>query len=141
YNSRLDELQASFLRLFLEHVDEWNRLRREAVARYAELGLGELCELPEPDAGHVYHMFVCRSPERDRIRAALSDAGIACAVYYATPLHRQPALRFLGAEDGSFPETERASAENFALPLWAGIDAATQERVVDAVRAAAPVMR
>jgi len=141
YNSRLDELQASFLRLFLEHVDEWNRLRREAVARYAELGLGELCELPEPDAGHVYHMFVCRSPERDRIRAALSDAGIACAVYYATPLHRQPALRFLDAEDGSFPETERASAENFALPLWAGIDAATQERVVDAVRAAAPVMR
>ena len=141
YNSRLDELQASFLRLFLEHVDEWNRLRREAVARYAELGLGELCELPEPDPGHVYHMFVCRSPERDRICAALSDAGIACAVYYATPLHRQPALRFLGAEDGSFPETERASAENFALPLWAGIDAATQERVVDAVRAAAPVMR
>ena len=141
YNSRLDELQASFLRLFLEHVDEWNRLRREAVARYAELGLGELCELPEPDAGHVYHMFVCRSPERDRICAALSDAGIACAVYYATPLHRQPALRFLGAEGGSLPETERASAENFALPLWAGIDAATQERVVDAVRAAAPVMR
>jgi dTDP-4-amino-4,6-dideoxygalactose transaminase len=141
YNSRLDELQASFLRLFLEHIGEWNRLRREAAARYAELGLGELCELPEDDPGHVYHMFVCRSAERDRIRAALSDAGIGCAVYYATPLHLQPALRFLGTEAGSLPETERASAENFALPLWAGIDAATQERVVDAVRAAAPVAR
>ena len=86
-------------------------------------------------------MFVCRSPERDRIRAALSDAGIGCAIYYATPLHLQPALRFLGGDAGSFPETDRASAENFALPLWAGIDAATQERVVDAVRAAAPVAR
>src|SRR6266446_5836323 len=71
YNSRLDELQASFLRLFLIHLDEWNRGRREAAARYAELGLGELVELPLDEDGHIYHLFVCRSPERDRIRAAL----------------------------------------------------------------------
>ncbi len=71
YNSRLDELQASFLRIFLTQLDEWNRGRREAAARYAELGLGELVELPQDEAGHIYHLFVCRSPERDRIRAAL----------------------------------------------------------------------
>jgi dTDP-4-amino-4,6-dideoxygalactose transaminase len=141
YNSRLDELQAAFLRLFLEHIDEWNRLRREGAARYVELGVGELCEPPEDDPGHVYHLFACRSPERDRIREALAEAGIATGVYYTTPMHLQPALRFLGYEEGSLPETERAAAENFSLPLWAGIDAATQERVVDAVRSAAAVTR
>jgi dTDP-4-amino-4,6-dideoxygalactose transaminase len=141
YNSRLDELQASFLRLFLEHVDEWNRLRREAAARYVELGIDGYCEPPEDDAGHVYHLFVCRSPERDRITAALKEAGVGTATYYVVPLHLQPALRFLGYEPGSLPETEKAAQENFSLPLWAGIDAATQERVVDAVRAAAPISR
>src|SRR4029079_14846430 len=60
YNSRLDEMQAAVLRLFLGHIDEWNRLRREAAARYEELGLGELCELPPDEAGHVYHMYVVR---------------------------------------------------------------------------------
>jgi dTDP-4-amino-4,6-dideoxygalactose transaminase len=139
YNSRLDELQAAFLRLFLGHIDEWNRLRREAAARYVELGIGELCEPPEDEPGHVYHLFVCRSSERDRIRAALQDAGIGTATYYTTPLHLQPALRYLGYDAGSLPETERAAQENFSLPLWAGIDAVTQERVVDAVRAAVPV--
>ncbi len=141
YNSRLDELQATFLRLFLEHVGEWNRLRREAAARYHELGIAELCEPPEDELGHVYHLFVCRSPERDRIRAALTDAGVASGVYYTTPLHLQPALRFLGYAEGSLPETEKAARENFSLPLWAGIDAATQERVIEAARAAAPVAR
>jgi len=139
YNSRLDELQAAFLRVFLEHLDEWTRGRREAAARYAELGLGELVDLPEDEPGHVYHLFVCRSPDRDRIRAALRDAEIASATYYTTPLHLQPALRFVGYEPGSLPETERAATENFSVPLWPGIDAAVQERVVDVVRSAVGV--
>jgi dTDP-4-amino-4,6-dideoxygalactose transaminase len=141
YNSRLDELQAAFLRVFLEHLDEWTRGRREAAARYAELGLGELVELPEDEPGHVYHLFVSRSPERDRIREALAAAEIASATYYVTPLHLQPALRFLGYEPGSLPETERAAAENFSVPLWPGIAPEIQERVVETVRSAvgAPV--
>jgi dTDP-4-amino-4,6-dideoxygalactose transaminase len=87
----------------------------------------------------VYHLFVCRSPERDRIRTALQEAEIGTAVYYATPSHLQPALRHLGYEPGSLPETERVARENFSVPLWAGIDAATQERVVEVVRSAAAV--
>jgi len=140
-NSRLDEVQAAVLRIFLAKLDEWTRLRREAAARYAELGLGELVELPEDEPGHVYHLFVCRSTERDRIRAALTDAGIGNAQYYLPPLHLQPAMRYLGWAAGSLPETERAAAENFSVPLWAGISAEQQERVVEAVRAAvgAPV--
>jgi dTDP-4-amino-4,6-dideoxygalactose transaminase len=136
YNSRLDELQAAFLRVFLQHLDDWTRGRREAAARYAELGLGELVELPQDEPGHVYHLFVCRSPDRDRVRAALSEAEIASAVYYTTPLHLQPALRFLGHSEGTLPETERAARENFSVPLWPGMDPAIQERVVEVVRSA-----
>jgi dTDP-4-amino-4,6-dideoxygalactose transaminase len=136
YNSRLDELQAAFLRVFLAQLPEWTAGRREAAARYAELGLGDLVDLPYDDERHVYHLFVCRSQERDRIRAALGEAGIASATYYSTPLHLQPALRFLGYGEGAFPQTEQAARENFSLPLWPGIPAEVQAQVVDAVRAA-----
>jgi dTDP-4-amino-4,6-dideoxygalactose transaminase len=139
YNSRLDEVQAAALRIFLRHLDEWTRLRREAAERYRELGLGELVELPEDEPGHVYHLVVCRSPQRDRIRAALAEDGIATAEYYLPPLHLQPALSYLGYREGDLPVTEQLARENFSVPLWAGIDAATQEFVVDAVRAAGPV--
>ena len=138
-NSRLDEVQAAMLRLFLTHLDRWNAQRREAAARYAELGLGELCELPFDEPGHVYHMYVVRTTERDDISAALREAEVDHAAYYVTPLHLQPAFRHLGWAEGSLPETERAARENLALPLWAGIDRATQTRVVDAVRTAATV--
>jgi len=138
YNSRLDELQAAFLRIFLPELAGWNEARRAAAARYAELGLGELVELPQDEPGHVYHLFVCRSRERDAIRTALAEAGIASATYYTTPLHLQPSLRYLGYERGSLPATEQAGAENFSLPLWPGIPAEAQERVVDVVRSAVP---
>jgi dTDP-4-amino-4,6-dideoxygalactose transaminase len=138
-NSRLDAIQAAALRVFLPHLAEWNAGRREGAARYRELGLGDVVELPCDDAGHVFHMYVVRSADRDRIVGGLRDAGISCAAYYATPLHLQPAMRYLGYERGSLPETERASAENLALPLWGGIGADVQERVVDAVRAAVGV--
>ena len=142
-NSRLDALQAAMLRISLPHLDGWNASRREGAARYAELGLGDAAELPVDEAGHVYHMYVVRTPDRARIAAALKEREIACASYYVTPLHLQPALRYLGYEAGSLPETEKASAENLALPLWGGITADVQERVVEAVLGAvvAPAAR
>ncbi|MDX6482946.1 MAG: hypothetical protein QOE95_717, partial [Gaiellaceae bacterium] len=91
---------------------------------------------PEDDAAHVYHLYVSRSPERDSIVAALRDSDIGCATYYLTPLHLQPALSYLGYREGSFPETERLARENFSVPIWAGISAEQQERVVETVRAA-----
>ena len=139
YNSRLDELQAAVLRLLLEELDGWNRARREAAARYEELGLVELCELPADEPGHVYHMYVVRSPERQRLHEALAAADVGHASYYVTPLHLQPALRYLGWREGSLPETEKAAAENLALPMWAGIPRETQERVVSVIRDAAAV--
>jgi dTDP-4-amino-4,6-dideoxygalactose transaminase len=141
YNSRLDALQAAMLRVFLPHLDDWNRQRREAAARYAELGLGELVELPVDEAGHVYHVYCVRSPERDRLAEALRAASIGFASYYEPPLHLQPALRYLGYGEGDFPETERAARENLCLPLWAGIREEQQAEVVGVLRRAAKLVR
>jgi dTDP-4-amino-4,6-dideoxygalactose transaminase len=135
YNSRLDAMQASFLRIFLRHIDEWNAQRREAAARYTEM-LDGLVETPVDDDGHVYHMYCVRSPERDRIAAALQDADIGFAIYYQPPLHLQPALRYLGYSQGDFPETEKASLENLCLPLWAGITEEQQSEVVSVLKRA-----
>jgi dTDP-4-amino-4,6-dideoxygalactose transaminase len=140
YNSRLDEIHAAALRIFLPHLDEWTALRREAAERYREL-MGEIVTVPEDEPGHVYHLFVSRSSERDRLVEALREAEIGCATYYLPPLHLQPALSYLGYADGSLPETEKLARENFSVPLWAGIGPDQQERVVEVVRAAvgAPV--
>jgi dTDP-4-amino-4,6-dideoxygalactose transaminase len=139
YNSRLDELQAAGLRIFLRRLDEWTRARREAAARYRDLGIDELVEPPADEPGHVYHLFVCRSPDRDRIAEALAGESIGHATYYDPPLHLQPAMRHLGYEPGSLPVTERAARENISLPLWPGITPEQQERVVEVVRQAARV--
>ena len=138
-NSRLDAIQAAALRVFLPHLPSWNAARREAAARYAELGLGDAVELPTDEAGHVYHLFVTRSPDRDAISARLKEAGVASAAYYVTPSHLQPAMAYLGYKPGSLPETERAAAENLALPMWGGIGPEAQELVVETVLAAARV--
>jgi dTDP-4-amino-4,6-dideoxygalactose transaminase len=134
-NSRLDEIQAAVLRIFLRELDSWTVLRREAAERYRKLGRGDACEVPADQPGHVYLLFVSRAPQRDEIRADLTEAGIGSADYYEPPLHLQPALRYLGWSAGDLPETERAASENFSVPLWAGISAEQQERVVDTVRA------
>jgi dTDP-4-amino-4,6-dideoxygalactose transaminase len=136
YNSRLDELQAAALRLFLEQLDEWNVGRREAAARYAELGLGELCELPADEPGHVYYLYAVRMRERARVIAALESADIGHAAYYTTALHLQPAFASLGYREGSLPETERAGREVLALPIWPSITPEQQQEVVETIRAA-----
>ncbi len=139
YNSRLDALQASFLRIFLPHLDGWNAQRREAAARYTEL-LAGLVETPDDDPGHVYHMYCVRSQERDRLAAALEAADIGFAVYYSPPLHLQPALAYLGYSEGDFPETEKASRENLCLPLWAGITEEQQTEVVSVLKSASELV-
>jgi dTDP-4-amino-4,6-dideoxygalactose transaminase len=139
YNSRLDAVQASFLRIFLRHLGAWNELRREAAERYREL-LDGVVDVPQDEPGHVYHMFCVRSPERDKLAAALEQADIGFAVYYQPPLHLQPALRYLGYSEGDFPETERASRENLCLPLWAGITEEQQEEVVSVLKRASELV-
>jgi dTDP-4-amino-4,6-dideoxygalactose transaminase len=85
-------------------------------------------------------MFCVRSPERDKLAAALEQADIGFAVYYQPPLHLQPALRYLGYSEGDFPETEKASRENLCLPLWAGITEEQQEEVVSVLKRASELV-
>jgi dTDP-4-amino-4,6-dideoxygalactose transaminase len=141
YNSRLDALQAAMLRVFLPELDGWNAARRTAAARYEELGLAELAELPPDEPGHVYHMYCIRSFERDRLAAALAEARIGFASYYQPPLHLQPALRYLGYSEGDFPETEKAAGENLCLPMWGGISEEQQAEVVAVLRRASSLVQ
>jgi len=140
YNSRLDAMQAAFLRIFLRRLDGWNKERRDAAARYGEL-LDGLVETPADEEGHVYHMYCVRSAERDALAAALEEAGIGFAIYYQPPLHLQPALAYLGYAEGDLPETEKASRENLCLPLWAGISEEQQAEVVSVLRRASELVR
>jgi dTDP-4-amino-4,6-dideoxygalactose transaminase len=139
-NSRLDEMQAAILRRLLPEVGGWNEHRRAAAARYAELGLGDLVQLPAEATGrtHVYHLYVVRSHHREQLQTRLKEAGVASAVYYATPLHRQPVFAHLGYREGQLPVTDAAARDGLALPMFPTISEAQQREVVDAVRAAAP---
>jgi dTDP-4-amino-4,6-dideoxygalactose transaminase len=138
-NSRMDEIQAAVLRRFLPEVAGWNAGRRAAADRYRALGLGDLVELPSEATGarHVYHLYVVRTAARDELARALSEAGIGCRAYYDVPLHLQPVFAHLGYRRGDLPETERASDQGLALPMFPTLDEAAQTEVVAAVRAAA----
>ena len=118
YNSRLDEIQATVLRVGLTKIDGWNAHRAQVAAWYDEC-LPAAVRRPLVPHGltHVYHLYVARLAQRDAAAAALKAAGVACAAYYTTPLHLQPALAFLGHRPGDFPATEEAARANLALPM------------------------
>lgn len=128
-NFRLDAMQAAILLAKLPHLDAWHEARRRNAALYREeferLGVTERIVLPsEPYAAsglknhHIYHQYVLRVPGRDRVRAALAADGIGCAVYYPVPLHLQECFAPLGHRKGDFPESEKASLETLALPIF-----------------------
>jgi dTDP-4-amino-4,6-dideoxygalactose transaminase len=89
-----------------------------------------------PGAEPVYHLYTIRSPERDRLRTALAEHGVASALYYHRPHHLQPVFAHLGHGPGSLPVTEQAAAEGLALPMFPTITAAQQQAVVEAVASA-----
>jgi dTDP-4-amino-4,6-dideoxygalactose transaminase len=118
--SRLDAIQAAVLEVKLRHVDRWNAARRVHAERYGRLlarAAGDRLVLPAVTPGHVFHHYVVRVRDRERVRAALAEDGIETQVYYATPLHLQPCFGSLGHREGDFPEAERASRETLALPI------------------------
>jgi dTDP-4-amino-4,6-dideoxygalactose transaminase len=134
-NFRLDELQAALLRVKLPHLARWTAERRRLTALYRDRLDGLSIELPPLDAGCVWNQFVIRvaAERRDPLRRHLEERGIATAVYYAVPLHLQPALAFLGHRPGDFPNAERAAQESLALPIFPGLPDARLARVTDAV--------
>jgi dTDP-4-amino-4,6-dideoxygalactose transaminase len=132
-NSRLDTLQAVVLSAKLRHLASWNAARREAAARYdALLSAIPGVSLPQTLDGneHVWHLYVVRVPDRDRVLKELHAAGIAAGIHYPAPVHLTTAFSDLGYAEGAFPHAELAAGQILSLPIFAEITAAQQERVV-----------
>jgi dTDP-4-amino-4,6-dideoxygalactose transaminase len=132
FNSRLDSMQAVVLSAKLRHLAAWNVARQAAAARYDEMlaGLEEVAR-PRVLAGneHVWHLYVVRVPDRDRVLGQLRDAGIGAGVHYPRPVHLTEAFADLGYQPGSFPVAERAADQLLSLPLFPEITPSQQERV------------
>jgi dTDP-4-amino-4,6-dideoxygalactose transaminase len=136
YNSRLDELQAAVLRAKLPHLARFTAARQKHAARYRELLAGAKLQLPVAHGrgAHVYHQFTVRVKNRDTVRKALADAGVASGVYYPIPLHRQPVFEkeFGGL---SLPAAEAAAHEVLSLPIYPQLAHEQVRHVCESLRA------
>jgi dTDP-4-amino-4,6-dideoxygalactose transaminase len=135
-NSRLDELQAAFLRVQLARLAENNRRRRALAAAYGQAlaGAADLTLPTEADwAEHAYHLYVVRSPNRKAVRARLEASSVETLIHYPVPCHQQAAFAGLGFSPGQFPLAEQLAAEVLSLPLWPGMAAADIAAVARAI--------
>jgi dTDP-4-amino-4,6-dideoxygalactose transaminase len=137
HNSRLDPLQAAFLRVKLKYLDEWN-LRREQIAHHYLKGLAGVTglSLPKvaPEAEHVWHLFVITHDERDLLKSHLDEAGVDTLIHYPVPPHLSEAYADLGYKRGDFPLTEQLAQRILSLPVGPHMDVEDAEIVVQAIR-------
>jgi dTDP-4-amino-4,6-dideoxygalactose transaminase len=131
-NSRLDELQAAILRVKLRYVDRWNERRRDLARQYTERLSNSSIGVPteHPKSKSVYHLYIIRVKERERLRRYLDAQGIASAIYYPQSLHLTEPFRNQ-YKQGDFPVAEQASEETMALPLYPEM---STQQVDDVVR-------
>lgn len=139
-NSRLDGFQGATLRVKLPHLDEWSEKRKANADRYRELftdaGLTEQITLPfeRENVRHIYNQYVIRVPgKRDELRQFLTDAGVGTDIYYPVSLHLQECFNYLGLKEGDFPESEKASRETIALPIFPEMTNEQQDYVVEKI--------
>src|SRR5689334_6002559 len=138
FNSRLDTLQAVVLSAKLTRLAGWNSARQTAAERYDQLltGNSDVIRPRVLDGNeHVWHLYVVRVPDRDRVIKELHAAGIGAGIHYPVPVHLSSAFASLGYADGAFPVAERAAREVLSLPLFPQITPAQQERVVSVLTA------
>ena len=135
-NSRLDELQAAVLRVKLEHLDFWNRKRREHALYYNKNLEGLPLQLPRDDAGgeSIYHLYSVLTDERAALSKYLTDRNIGNGVYYPLPLHLQPCYRDLGYQAGDLPISESVASRILSLPMFPELSSTERKTVVRAVR-------
>jgi dTDP-3-amino-3,4,6-trideoxy-alpha-D-glucose transaminase len=136
FNSRLDELQAAALRVFLPELDGWTESRRAVASGYADQGLGDLLQLPQPVPGAepVYHLYVARSDRADELLSGLAAEGVESRPYYRQPVHLQPAMKPYVDGPLDLPATELVSRQNVALPMGTELGSDAVSEVVDACR-------
>lgn len=128
-NSRLDEMQAAFLRVKLPQLDKWNETRRTIAKQYLEGIKNPLVKLPvasSKEFTHIYHVFVIRCDRRDELEKHLTEHGIATVKHYPIPMHMQKAYEDLGIKEGTLPIAEEISRTVLSIPMFYGM---TQEQI------------
>jgi dTDP-4-amino-4,6-dideoxygalactose transaminase len=136
YNSRLDPLQAAFLRAKLRHLDEWNQRRKSIVSVY-RMKLANVPELELPStaegADPSWHLFVILHPRRDALQKHLTAANIGTLIHYPVPPHLSGAYADMGCKVGDFPITERIAATALSLPMGPHLQAEQMQHVINSV--------
>lgn len=139
WNARMDGIQGAVLQIKLRRLAAGNASRREHARAYGEL-LSQVDQVVTPEIASygtpVYHLYVVRVQQRDRILAMLAARGIACGIHYPKPVHLQPAYAFLGLNANSLPVTEHYAGEILSLPMFPELSNAQIETVVAELKAA-----
>jgi dTDP-4-amino-4,6-dideoxygalactose transaminase len=136
YNGRLDAVQAGILKAKLSHLAKWNEQRRDHARVYDELLAGAEGVVLTHTPGWsrpVYHLYVIRVADRDRVQAELAAAGIGTGIHYPIPLHLAKPYEALGFRPGDFPVSEQAASQVLSLPMFPGLSVEQQERVAACV--------
>jgi dTDP-4-amino-4,6-dideoxygalactose transaminase len=133
-NSRLDEMQAAILDVKLRHLPDYLAGRRRVARTYHEHLAPHVTRPPtDAEAGHSYHLFVILSNVRERLTARLQSERIGFGIHYPRPIHRMTAYDFLGYDEGSLPETERAATQILSLPCYPELQTEAVERICSLV--------
>lgn len=134
-NSRLDEIQAAFLRVKLKKLDEWNIERNRIASRYLSEIDNPWVKLPIPgsDRTHVWHIFAILTTKRDELQRHLEKQGIQTLIHYPVPIHLQGAYSYMGIAPGAFPNAEQIALTQLSLPLYPGMTDSEITEVVDSV--------
>jgi dTDP-3-amino-2,3,6-trideoxy-4-keto-D-glucose/dTDP-3-amino-3,4,6-trideoxy-alpha-D-glucose/dTDP-2,6-dideoxy-D-kanosamine transaminase len=135
YNSRLDELHAEILLRKLSHLDEYIKRRKEIAITYNQRLSSTILSLPNvmPVNEHVYHLYVCRHPKRDKIISQLRTKEIIVNINYPWPIHTMKGYAYLGYREGDLPHTEKAAREIFNLPMYPSLSNDEQRIVIEAL--------
>lgn len=136
YNSRLDEIQAAILRVKIKRLKEYTDARKHIAALYNTLLSDTPLTLPDEADGrkHVYHLYVVRSKERDKLMQHLTDAGIGTGIHYKNPVHLQEACKAYGFKKGDLPVTEKICEEILSLPIYPELTDNDVEYVCDKIK-------
>lgn len=134
-NSRLDEVQAAFLRIKLQELDKWNQERNRIANRYlAEINNPRvILPVTEKDCTHVYHIFGIRCEKREELEKYLNEKGIGTNKHYPIPMHLQGAYEKLQIPKGALPIAEEISATQLSIPMYYGMTEDEISYVIDAI--------
>jgi dTDP-4-amino-4,6-dideoxygalactose transaminase len=132
FNNRLDELQAAFLRVKLNYLEEWTNQRKEIASWFNTNLINKNWILPEvhKNADHVYHLYVIRTNDRDNLQLELNSKGIQTMIHYPVPPHLQKAYKHLGYKEGDFPIAEEIAKTCLSLPVWPGMDKILLKQII-----------